>query len=147
VSAEIRSVGLDDFEAVAALLEELGRPAVTEEAIGACRDVFESHLSDERASHLIAEEDGRAVGFCSLHFRDRLNHPTPDAWVPDLIVTEDARRRGIARLLLEEAERRGREFGCHGLTLESGYRRTDAHLLYGAFGMEDSGKYFTKSLR
>ena len=147
MSVAVRQAALDDFEAVTALLEELGRPKVTDETAGACRDVFENHLSDERAAHLIAEDEGSPVGFCSLHFRDRLNHPTPDAWIPDLIVTAAARRRGVARLLLAEAERLGHQFGCHGMTLESGWNRAEAHQLYAAFGMDDAGKYFTKPLR
>ena len=86
------------------------------------------------------------IAFCSLHFRDRLNYPTPDAWIPDLVVAEEARRRGAGRALLEEAERLARERECWALTLESGYQRTEAHQLYLAYGMEDLGKYFRKSL-
>ena len=95
----------------------------------------------------MAEDDeGRPVGFCSLHFRDRLNYSTPDAWVPDLIVAPAARRHGVARVRLEEAERLARARGCWQLTLESAHFRTDAHHLYLAFGMEDAGKYFRKAL-
>jgi len=136
-----------DFGAVTALLEELGRATVTDGTRDECRAIWERHLGDESATHLVAEdEDGALVGFCSLHFRDRLNFPTPDAWVPDLIVTASARRRGLARALLEEAERLARERGCWQLTLESGYERTEAHELYRALAMIDHGKYFTKAL-
>ena len=72
----------------------------------------------------MAEDDGEVIGFCSLHFRERLNYPTPDAWVPDLIVTERARRRGAARLLLEEAERRARDAAL--LDARPSSRRTSA---------------------
>ena len=65
-------------------------------------------MADGDAAHLVAEDDGEVIGFCSLHFRERLNYPTPEAWVPDLIVSERARRRGAARALLEEAERPAR---------------------------------------
>ena len=147
MTVHIRPAVLDDFEAVTVLLEELGRARVTDYTRPRCRELFESHLTDDRAAHLLAEEDGAsAIGFCSLHFRDRLNHPTPDAWVPDLIVTASARRRGVARRLLEEADRLARERGCWQLTLESGHTRTAAHVLYGAMGMEDAGKYFTMLL-
>lgn len=141
----VRLAAAGDFEIVTALLEELGRARVTDETRDACRTVFEEHVAGSEAAHLVAEEDGEVVGFCSLHFRERLNHPTPDAWMPDLIVTERARRRGAARMLLEEAERRARTRGCWSLTLESGYTRTEAHLLYEAFGMTDLGKYFGKA--
>jgi GNAT superfamily N-acetyltransferase len=143
----VRAAVADDFEAVRALLEELGRARVTEETRDGCRAMFERHLRDDHASHLVAEDDsGAVVGFCSLHFRDRLNYPTPDAWVPDLIVTESARRRGAGRALLAEAERRARERGCWLLTLESAYHRTEAHAFYSAFGMTDAAKGFDKLL-
>jgi GNAT superfamily N-acetyltransferase len=144
---KVRLAERGDFDAVTALLEELGRARVTDETREACRRVFESHLDDGQAAHLVAQESGGGiVGFSSLHFRERLNHPTPDAWVPDLIVAAAARGRGAGRLLLQEAERLARDHGCWQLTLESAYRRTEAHALYLAIGMEDAGKYFRKPL-
>jgi GNAT superfamily N-acetyltransferase len=143
----VRPAAREDFDSVTALLEELGRARVTDDTRRACQAVFDRHLADDRAAHLVAEgEDGAVLGFCSLHFRDRLNFTTPDAWVPDLIVPKWARGRGAARALLEEAERLARERGCWQLTLESGHKRAEAHLLYAAFGMVDSGKQFTKLL-
>ena len=142
----VRPADAGDFERVTELLEELGRPEVTDKTRDACRAIFEEHVAGGECAHLVAEDGGEVIGFCSLHFRERLNYPTPDAWVPDLIVTERARRRGAARVLLEEAERRARARGCLVLTLESAYFRSEAHHLYAAFGMDDVGKAFKKTL-
>ena len=49
--------------------------------------------------------------------------------------------------LLEEAQRRARERGCHAIAAESGYRRAEAHHLYRTFRMRDEGKFFRKQLR
>jgi GNAT superfamily N-acetyltransferase len=144
----VRPAERRDFPRVTALLEELGRPAVTDATRDGCRAVFERHLDDPAASHLVAEDaEGRVVGFCSLHFRERLNFATPDAWVPDLIVTSAARRVGAGWALLAEAERLARKRGCWQLTLESAHHRSNAHRLYLAFWMEDAGKMFRKLLR
>lgn len=141
----VRPAAAEDFEAVTALLEELGRPQVTDRP--AARAVYQRQLADERACHLVAEDDsGGIAAFCSLHFRPRLNHATDEAWVPDLIVTEQARRQGLARALLTEAERQARARGCHALTLESAYHRNEAHALYRDFGMTDPGLFFRKAL-
>ena len=94
---KVRPAQADDFDVVVALLEELGRARVTDETRDAVRALYERHMEDDNAAHLVAEDDGQVIAFCSLHFRERLNHPTPDAWIPDLIVTESARRRGAAR--------------------------------------------------
>jgi GNAT superfamily N-acetyltransferase len=143
----VRSVAPDDFDAVTALLVALGRPQVTPATAAAARDVFDAQLADRLSDHLVAEDDdGTVVGFCSIHYRPRLNHPTLQAWVPDLIVDEDVRSTGVGRALLAEAERRARKRGCHDLTLESAHFRKRAHAFYEREGMTDSGKSFWKKL-
>ncbi len=144
---KIRPARREDFEAVAALLEELGRPAVTDETRDRCRDVFEQQVLDPRKHHSVAEtSDGDIVGFCSMHFRGRLNHPTDEAWIPDLIVREEARGSGIGRKLMEEQERLARVHGCHMLALESAYFRAEAHAFYRELKLRDVAKAFTKKL-
>jgi GNAT superfamily N-acetyltransferase len=143
----VRSAEPRDFDAVVRLLEALGRPEVTDQTRDPCRALYESQLEDPSADHLVAEdEEGAIVGFCSLHYLERLNYVTPHAWVPDLIVDEVTRSRGIGHALLAEAERRARERGCWVLTLESAHWRTDAHRFYEAFGMKDNSKAFVKAL-
>ena len=144
----IRAARRDDFEAVTGLLEELGRPRVLGESReDECRAVYDEQIVDPDTHHIVAEDDTGVVAFCSLHFRPRLNHPSQEAWIPDLIVTERARRAGIGQALLDEAERRARERGCHFLALESGYQRAEAHHLYRMSRMRDVGKSFVKDLR
>jgi GNAT superfamily N-acetyltransferase len=143
----VRDAEPQDFDAVTHLLELLGRAEVTDATRDRCREIYAGQMSDPAAKHLIAENgDGEVVGFCSLHFRNRLNHATAQAWIPDLFVLDSARRQGVARALLEEAEGAAIERGCWDLTLESAYQRTEAHLLYANFGMRDAGKYFRKLL-
>jgi PhnO protein len=143
----IRQARGDDFEAVTALLEGLGRPRVTDATRDDARAVFRSQVVDPASHHLVAEDEaGELVAVCSLHFRTRLNQTTEEAWVPDLFVAEHARLRGIAFALLEEAERRARERGCWHLTLESGHQRAEAHALYRRFRMRDAGRSFSKLL-
>ena|SRR5947209_611676 len=145
----IRAARRDDFEAVTRLLEELGRPRTLGEPDEAeRRAVYELQVVEPNTHHIVAEDDGsEVIAFASLHFRSRLNWANDEAWIPDLLVTERARRAGVGRALLDEAQRRAREHGCHGLTLESGYQRAEAHHMYRQFGMRDAGKYFTKPLR
>jgi GNAT superfamily N-acetyltransferase len=143
----IRAARRDDFEVVSRLLEDLGgpRPAVTAETEDDCRAVFEAQIFDPGAHHIVAEVESGVVAFLSLHFRSRLNWATEEAWVPDLYVAPEVRRQGIGRALLEEAEARARDRGCHGLQLESAYHRAEAHYMYRQFGMRDDGKAFSKS--
>ncbi len=139
---EVRPARLEDLPAVTALLEVLGRPTPETGLEDRFKDVYEEQLADARTHHLVAEGDGELVGFCSLHFRGRLNQTQLEAWIPDLVVSPAARRQGVAQALLEAAVSAARERHCHQLTLESGYTRLDAHRLYERFGMTDAGKYF-----
>jgi len=140
----VRAARRDDYEDVTRLLEELGRPLVTAESEMDCRAVYEAQVFDPDSHHIVAEGGSGIVAFASLHFRKRLNHPTEEAWVPDMIVTEGARRAGIGRKLLDEIEQKARDRGCHRIELESGYKRAEAHHMYRQFGMRDDGKYFIK---
>lgn len=140
-----RPAELDDFDIVTSLLELLERDKVTPATRERCRTIYAAQLEDQNATHLVAEDRGGAViGFCSLHFRTRLNYSTQQAWVPDLVVAEGSRRHGIGRMLLDEALRLAEVRGCFELVLESGYRRAEAHHLYRQAGMRDAGKYFRK---
>ena len=143
----IRRAQLSDFAAVTDLLEQLGRDRVTHETYAACREIYAAQLEDPSTDHLVAlDERGNVVGFCSLHYRTRLNCVRPQAWIPDLVVTPAARGRGTARAMLDQAEGLAREHGCWEVTLESRHERREAHLLYTAAGMQDAGKTFRKAL-
>jgi len=141
---QVRLAGPDDFEAVTALLEELGRPHVDDRPVSEA--IYLQQFEDPLAAHLVAEQDGEIVGVCTLHFRTRLNQKTLEAWVPDLIVRESLRGQGVGKALLGEAERLSRERGCHWLTLESANFRKEAHAFYAAFGMDQPGLTFLKPL-
>ena len=143
----IRAARRDDFDAVTQLLTELGRTPVTPATEADCRAVWDEQVVDPDAHHLVSEDDQGITGFCALHFRDRLSHSTPEAWVAELIVTERARRLGIGLALLEEVQRRARERHCHAIVLDCGYRRAEAHHLFRTFRMRDEGKFFRKDLR
>jgi GNAT superfamily N-acetyltransferase len=143
----VRDAEPQDFDVVTELLEGLGRATVTDATRDRCREIYAAQISDPAVKHLVAEnDDGEVVAFCSLHFRNRLNHATAQAWIPDLFVRDSARRQGIARALLEAAEKAALDRNCWDLTLESGYQRTEAHMVYSNFGMRDAGKYFRKLL-
>jgi GNAT superfamily N-acetyltransferase len=143
----VRDAEPQDFDVVTELLELLGRAEVTDATRDRCREIYAAQVTDPATKHLVAENDaGEVVGFCSLHFRNRLNHPTAQAWIPDLIVRESARRQGVARALLQAAEDAALDRDCWDFTLESGYQRTEAHMVYANFGMRDHGKYFRKLL-
>jgi GNAT superfamily N-acetyltransferase len=144
---EVREATPDDWPAVAALLAELGRPAVLggpDEA--ATRTVFHRYLDRADTVALVAVDGDRVVGFCDVEFRERLNFTTPQAWIPDLIVAEAERSKGAGAALLNRAEQVARERDSWSIALESANWRTRAHAFYEREGWTDSGHAFAKML-
>lgn len=139
----VRPATVKDADAVVTLLAEMGRPTPTLETRGAIRGTYERMLSRPEAQFLVAQRGGRVVGFCALEFRDRLNHLTQEAWVPELVVTESERGKGVGRALLEGAMREATERRVHRLTLETGYDYARAIRFYQHAGLTDAGKFFT----
>jgi phosphinothricin acetyltransferase len=145
---EVREAGPEDFEAVATLLAELGRPAVMGgREVDGHRDRYLRYLEDPNLHVFVAEEDGEVVGMIDLELLPRLNFTTRMAWVPDLIVTEARRSGGVGAALLARAEEAARRAGAWALTLESANWRAGAHAFYLREGMDDSAHSFTKVLR
>jgi PhnO protein len=128
-------------------LAELGRPDVRGHPDeDEYREMFAGYLDRSDTAAFVAEREGRIVGFVDVEYRPRLNHLTPQAWVPDLIVTEEERGAGIGKALLARVEVAARERGCWSITLESANWRRDAHRFYLREGWTDSAKSFGKAL-
>ena len=130
-----------DFGAVTRLLAELGRPAPTDEKLPALRRTYTQHVARSDTGSLLAELDGVPVGFISLEFRRPFFALAPQAWIPDLVVTEAARGRRIGAALLDAAFAEAIRRGAYAAALESGYQRAVAHRLYAAAGMADVGSF------
>ncbi|HET8777114.1 MAG TPA: GNAT family N-acetyltransferase, partial [Candidatus Limnocylindria bacterium] len=142
---EIRPIidGDADFEATTRLLAELGRPAPADEKLPALRRTYDQHVRRMDTASMLALLDGTAVGFISLEMRQPFFTTRPQAWIPDLIVSEGARGRNIGAALLDAAFAEAVRRGCYAAALESGHHRAVAHQLYLAAGMSDVGSFYT----
>jgi GNAT superfamily N-acetyltransferase len=147
VSISVREATSNDWPAVESLLAELGRPDVRGlEDEGWHGGRFGDYLARPDTVALVAEVDGEIAGFLDLEFRQRLNFRTPQAWIPDLVVSEKQRGRGVGAALMAKAEELSKERECWGMTLESATWRKDAHRFYLREGYDDSAYSFSKSL-
>jgi ribosomal protein S18 acetylase RimI-like enzyme len=142
----VRAARIGDADAVLELLEALGRPPAAENRTDQ-HAVFEEHIVSRDARTFVAEDGGRIVGIVSFWLRQRLNWTTVEAWIPDLFVAPEARRRGHARALLDACADEARRHGCHRLVLESGHQRTGGHQLYEAYGFVHHGRAYALLLQ
>jgi ribosomal protein S18 acetylase RimI-like enzyme len=144
-ATEIRPIVDDDadFEATTRLLAELGRPAPSDERLPALRRTFGQHVASPDSGSMLALLDGTPVGVISLAFRHPFFTTAPQAWIPDLVVTEAARGREIGAALLDAAFAEAIARGAYAAALESGHQRQVAHRLYAAAGMAEVGSFYT----
>jgi ribosomal protein S18 acetylase RimI-like enzyme len=142
---EIRPIVDDDadFDATTRLLAELGRPTPVEERLPALRRTYSQHVRREDTGSMLALLDGAPVGFISLEMRQPFFTTAPQAWIPDLIVTEAARGRDIGAALLDAAFVESARRRAYAAALESGHHRSVAHRLYTTAGMGDVGSFYT----
>jgi GNAT superfamily N-acetyltransferase len=136
----IRDARRGDGAALAALASGLGY-ASAETALEA-----ELGLLGATERVIVAEEDGRVLGFASAavipFFHDRSRRLRLTA----IAVAAEHRRRGVARSLVAELERWGREQGCRVLEVTSAEHRSDAHAAYRALGFDETPRRFTRRL-
>ena len=95
-------------------------------------------LLDERHHLLLGYVDDRPAGFVSAV---EVFHPDkrPELFLNEIGVVEDARRRGVARALIEELKRLGRERGCGTVWVLTDEANEPAMSLYRSTGGRRDG--------
>jgi len=139
----IRDAVAGDAAMVSQLLADLDYPA--SEAEVAQRIVSMATNPDSRL--LVAEEQGEALGFISLHFIPQIALAGEFCRISYLCVSSNNRGGGIGQQLVDEVERLAWARCCDRMEVHSHTRRVRAHRFYGRAGYEDSPKYLIKTLK
>ncbi len=96
---------------------------------------------------VVAEVDGRLVGFAALRLAPGLFYPEPHAEMTELYVEDAYRRRGIGRELVQRVERLAVEMGAVELWLMTGKENFPAQDFYRALGYEQDDLALSKELK
>lgn len=152
----IREVTEQDYAAVEALALAMHRDAVTHrpDLFAPLEEFYAPELFREWVSGgvedaiwLLAEEDGETAGICLTRVNDRREMLAAREPCVDLLFVREAyRRRGVARSLLEETERRAKAMGCTTLILCADGYNEGAMRLYEGFGMTPRKIYYEKTI-
>jgi GNAT superfamily N-acetyltransferase len=138
----VREARLDDAEALAPLLGQLGYPTSPEAVASRIRRID----SSDADSLLVAELDGKIVGLAGIHVSLAIEYDEPVAKLSAIVVDERYRRRGIGETLVAAVEDESRRRGCCLVFLTTAERRKDAHAFYDRVGFEETGRRFVKLL-
>ena len=141
-SLSVRPAGPTDFRAIAALLGELGYPALPEEIPGRLERL---ELGNHSAA-LVAIDGTDVVGLVAVQQFSALHDSAPVALVTALVVAEGARRKGAGRLLVAAAEAHANAGGCGRIIVTTAEHRAEAHAFYIRMGWEYTGRRFAKRL-
>ena len=87
-----------------------------------------------------------AAAVCQLRFRHSVWAAAEDCWLEDLFVRDQARRRGLARALVQRALERARERGCLRVELDTNEDNHPALRLYESLGFSARSKGTSRSL-
>lgn len=139
----VRPATEKDIPKIIELQVKLGRPAPKDSAEEEkYEEICRWYLNNADAVILMAEADGEIVGMISMCYLNRLNRTQKEAWIPDLIIDEEKRRKGIGKALFWKCVELAKERRCFRLRLESAHHRTVSHQFYLAQGMDDAEKCF-----
>jgi GNAT superfamily N-acetyltransferase len=123
-----------DFESAGALLHEFNRvydyPSPGGEFYG--RRIEE--LAGDDLAAFLASDAGSDVGLTVVRVRPNLYSEALEAYLAELYVREQHRRRGLGSALLGATIAYVRERGCDRVELGTDEDDTDAHRLYRAHG-------------
>jgi predicted N-acetyltransferase YhbS len=126
----IRRMAKRDAEVVATLARELGYPNEVESIRERIRAISRSDLD-----LLLVAVDAmdRPIGFVQAH-RVCIIEVGFRVEILGLVVSSSARRSGIGRRLIDEAERWAKHVGAEAVSVRSNTKRIEAHTFYPALG-------------
>jgi GNAT superfamily N-acetyltransferase len=142
----IRKARMRDKCRIIELLSELGRPEPKQREIKRFAGVVRKYITNNDKTILVAETDSNVIGIISLVFLLRLNRTRPEAWVPDFIVDQQYRDKGIGRELLKRCIWLARKQKCWRIRLETGLSRTRSQKFYKMMKMKPFALAFTLPL-
>jgi GNAT superfamily N-acetyltransferase len=138
----LRPAQLDDADRIAALFTDEGYPSGPSDI----RERLERYASPH-SQVVVADVAGELVGFVAVHALPRFEHSDRILRVLALVVDAGVRDRGVGHLLMEDAERIGRELGAAFIEVTGGHHRPDARHLYESLGYDPNvAAYFRKRL-
>lgn len=106
------------------------------------REFLEERLTKNESVIFIAYEDGKPVGFTQLFPSFSSVSMQKSFVLNDLYVKETARRKGVAKELINRAIALAKETNAKGILLETGKENVNAQKLYEMIGFTKESNYY-----
>jgi N-acetylglutamate synthase-like GNAT family acetyltransferase len=135
----IREAEIEDGEAIASLLTQLGYPTTKSDAL-------EKITNYEQPTYklLVALIENNTVGYIALHYYDTMHWQKPIGRITSFCVDEKYRNSGVGIALLKASEEYFSKKDCQKVEVSSNKRRTETHQFYLNRGYQERSKIFAK---
>lgn len=138
----IRKAAINDLTSICILMEELSGSPITRDDMTDRLNMVENSAID---SLYVCEENGMILGLMGFRIRENLEEATRYGEVSALVVNPEDRNKGVARFMMEYAEKLAEDANCIGTWLTSGFGREEAaHDFYKKLGYRINGYRFIK---
>jgi len=139
---------LQHLDIVAPLFDAYRQFYAQEPDLRKARAFIEARLAeDESVIFLALDDDGNGLGFTQL-YPSYCSVEAQHVWLLyDLFVTPEARRKGIAKKLMDEAKTLGIESGAAWLKLDTAITNIPAQTLYESLGWEREEEFYAYFLQ
>ena len=138
----IRTADLNDSQALAKLITQLGYPTSQDEMSDRLAAIF----SDPDYMTFVAEYQSKVVGMIGLGVFKYYEKNGVYGRVVTLVVDEERRGEGVGSSLVAEAERWLQRRSATACVINCGKQRKDTHRFYERRGYEATGLRFVKAL-
>ena len=134
----MREASTEDAEIIHSLAAELaGAVGDSPPSLENVRERLAELLEEPRARVLVAEGDV-VVGVVSLWIKPDLAHGDSVVEVPMLVISEDRRREGVGKLMMEEVQRLASENGANLIELVATTQNNPAREFYRSLGFVET---------
>jgi len=137
----IRDAVIDDAEALARLVTDLGYPTTAAQM----QARLESIVADADYRTLVASDVGVLVGFVGLRIGHSYAHDQLYGQIMAFSVAPGRQRQGVGSLLLQAGEAALVARGAETIVVTTANRRADAHAFYEKHGYAFTGRRYAKA--
>ena len=141
---QIRSCVAGDFDEVILLLRQLWADKSVDPLT--LRPIFDRALVSSSKTYLVATDENRVIGFGSLNLKDDLWPDGRVAYLDQLVVDTEYRKKGVGEQLLERLVSTAQQKNCCCIELTSAFYRNESHQFYEKRGFARRAFIFTKEL-
>jgi ribosomal protein S18 acetylase RimI-like enzyme len=138
----IRAAVMADAPQLAALMTQLGYPTQVKEMRARLRSIF----LDNGFRTFVATEDEQIVAMAGTSEQASYEHNDRTGRIVAMVVSDNARRKGVGRQLMRAVEKSFRSRGVRRIVLNARAERVEAHQFYQALGYRKAGWRFAKLL-